>query len=229
MIFNSLEFAIFLPVVFLLYWLVLGRKRKAQNGFLVIASYVFYGWWDWRFLSLIWVSTLVDFVAGRAMHASDDPSRRRFWLWCSLATNLGMLGFFKYAGFFVDSFVDLLGSLGVQATAGPLGIILPVGISFYTFQTMSYSIDIYRRDLEPTDRLLDFALFVGFFPQLVAGPIVRARDFLSQLATDDRSPIDTGRATRLVLGGLFKKMVLADVLGAQLVDELLHLFDAHVP
>ncbi|SVC07926.1 uncharacterized protein METZ01_LOCUS260780, partial [marine metagenome] len=139
-------------------------------------------------------------------------------LWCSLGTNLGMLGFFKYADFFVDSFVDVLSDLGITVSATPLNIILPVGISFYTFQTMSYSIDIYRRVLEPTDRLLDFALFVGFFPQLVAGPIVRARDFLSQLATDDRSPIDTGRAIRLILGGLFKKMVLADVLAAQLVD-----------
>lgn len=217
MLFPTITFAVFLLLVLAVHTVLLERPQ-AWKASMLVASYVFYGWWDWRFLSLIWVSTLVDFVAGRAMHASDDPSRRRFWLWCSLATNLGMLGFFKYAGFFVDSFVDLLGSLGVQATAGPLGIILPVGISFYTFQTMSYSIDIYRRDLEPTDRLLDFALFVGFFPQLVAGPIVRARDFLSQLATDDRSPIDTGRATRLILGGLFKKMVLADVLGAQLVD-----------
>ena len=150
-----------------------------------------------------------------------SPGRRRLLLWCSLGTNLGMLGFFKYANFFVDSFVDVLSDLGITVSATPLSIILPVGISFYTFQTMSYSIDIYRRVLEPTDRLLDFALFVGFFPQLVAGPIVRARDFLSQLATDDRSPIDTGRAIRLILGGLFKKMVLADVLAAQLVDGVL--------
>ena len=217
MLFPTITFAVFLVLVLAVHTVLLERPT-AWKASMLVASYVFYGWWDWRFLSLIWVSTLVDFVTGRAIHASDDPGRRRLWLWCSLATNLGMLGFFKYAGFFVDSFVDLLGNFGVEASPGPLGIILPVGISFYTFQTMSYSIDIHRRVLEPTDRLLDFALFVGFFPQLVAGPIVRARDFLTQLATDDRSPIDTGRATRLILGGLFKKMVLADVLGAQLVD-----------
>ncbi len=217
MLFPTITFAVFLVLVLAVHTVLLERPT-AWKASMLVASYVFYGWWDWRFLTLIWISTGVDFVAGRAIHGTDDPGRRRLWLWCSLATNLGMLGFFKYAGFFVDSFVDLLGSLGVEASPGPLGIILPVGISFYTFQTMSYSIDIHRRVLVPTDRLLDFALFVGFFPQLVAGPIVRARDFLAQLATDDRSPIDTGRATRLVLGGLFKKMVLADVLGARLVD-----------
>ena len=129
-----------------------------------------------------------------------------------------MLGFFKYADFFVESFVNLMADLGLAVSAQPLGIILPVGISFYTFQTMSYSIDIYRGRLEPTESLLDFALFVGFFPQLVAGPIVRARDFLAQLATNDRTPIDTGRSLRLILGGLFKKIVIADVLATRLVD-----------
>ncbi len=217
MLFPTITFAVFLALVLAVHTVLLERPT-AWKASMLVASYVFYGWWDWRFLTLIWISTGVDFVSGRAIHATEDPTRRRLWLWCSLGTNLGMLGFFKCAGFFVDSFVDLLGGLGIEASAGPLGIILPVGISFYTFQTMSYSIDIHRRVLEPTDRLLDFALFVGFFPQLVAGPIVRARDFLAQLATDDRSPIDTGRATRLILGGLFKKMVLADVIGAELVD-----------
>ena len=217
MLFPTITFAVFLALVLAAHTALLTRPT-AWKATMLVASYAFYGWWDWRFLSLIWISTLVDFVAGRALHRSSDQGRRRLLLWCSLGTNLGMLGFFKYADFFVDSFVDVLSDLGITVSATPLGIILPVGISFYTFQTMSYSIDIYRRVLEPTDRLLDFALFVGFFPQLVAGPIVRARDFLAQLATDDRTPIDTGRATRLILGGLFKKMVLADVLAAELVD-----------
>ncbi len=217
MLFPTITFAVFLVLVLAVHTVLLERPT-AWKASMLVASYIFYGWWDWRFLSLICLSTVVDFVAGRAIHATDSGRLRRLWLCCSLGTNLGMLAFFKYADFFVDSFIDLLAGLGVEASPGTLGIILPVGISFYTFQTMSYSIDIHRRVLEPTERLLDFALFVGFFPQLVAGPIVRARDFLSQLATDDRAPIETGLATKLILGGLFKKMVLADVLGAELVD-----------
>ena len=185
---------------------------------MLVASYVFYAWWDWRFLTLIWLSTVVDFAAGRGIHGNESQNRRRIFLVMSLTTNLGMLGFFKYADFFVESFVNLMADMGVAVSAQPLRIILPVGISFYTFQTMSYSIDIYRRRLEPTRSLLDFSLFVGFFPQLVAGPIVRARDFLTQLGTNDRTPIDTGRSLRLILGGLFKKIVIADLLATELVD-----------
>ncbi|MCH2443438.1 MAG: MBOAT family protein, partial [Acidimicrobiales bacterium] len=217
MLFPTVTFAIFLTLVLGAHTVLLGRPR-AWKATMLAASYVFYAWWDWRFLTLIWLSTAVDFVAGRALRASGSPTRRRLLLVLSLATNLGMLGFFKYADFFVESFVNLMADLGLAVSAQPLGIILPVGISFYTFQTMSYSIDIYRGRLEPTESLLDFALFVGFFPQLVAGPIVRARDFLAQLATDDRTPIDTGRSLRLILGGLFKKIVIADVLATQLVD-----------
>ncbi len=217
MLFPTITFAVFMVLVLAVHSVLLERPT-AWKASMVVASAVFYGWWDWRFLSLIWISTLVDFTAGRAIHASDDPSRRRLWLVASLSTNLGMLAVFKYAGFFVDQFVDLLGGLGMDVSAGPLRIILPVGISFYTFQTMSYTIDIHRRVMAPTTSLLDFALFVGFFPQLVAGPIVRARDFLAQLATNDRAPIETGRAGKLIIGGLFKKVVLADTLGAELVD-----------
>jgi len=217
MLFPTVTFAIFLTLVLGAHTVLLGRPR-AWKATMLAASYVFYAWWDWRFLTLIWLSTAVDFVAGRALRASASPTRRRLLLVLSLATNLGMLGFFKYADFFVESFVNLMADLGLAVSAQPLGIILPVGISFYTFQTMSYSIDIYRGRLEPTESLLDFALFVGFFPQLVAGPIVRARDFLAQLATDDRTPIDTGRALRLILGGLFKKIVIADILATELVD-----------
>jgi len=217
MLFPTITFAVFMVLVLAVHSVLLERPT-AWKASMVVASAVFYGWWDWRFLSLIWISTIVDFTAGRAIHASDDPSRRRLWLVASLSTNLGMLAVFKYAGFFVDQFVDLLGGLGMDVSAGPLRIILPVGISFYTFQTMSYTIDIHRRVMAPTTSLLDFALFVGFFPQLVAGPIVRARDFLAQLATDDRAPIEPGRAGKLIIGGLFKKVVLADTLGAELVD-----------
>ena len=217
MLFPTITFAVFMVLVLAVHSVLLERPT-AWKASMVVASAVFYGWWDWRFLSLIWISTIVDFTAGRAIHASDDPSRRRLWLVASLSTNLGMLAVFKYAGFFVDQFVDLLGGLGMDVSAGPLRIILPVGISFYTFQTMSYTIDIHRRVMVPTTSLLDFALFVGFFPQLVAGPIVRARDFLAQLATDDRAPLETGRAGKLIIGGLFKKVVLADTLGAELVD-----------
>ena len=217
MLFPTVTFAVFLVLVLAVHTVLLERPT-AWKASMVVASAVFYGWWDWRFLSLIWISTIVDFTAGRAIHASDDSGRRRLWLLASLGTNLGMLAIFKYAGFFVDQFVDLLGGLGMDVSAGPLRIILPVGISFYTFQTMSYTIDIHRRGMAPTTSLLDFALFVGFFPQLVAGPIVRARDFLAQLATDDRAPLETGRAGKLIIRGLFKKVVLADVLGAQLVD-----------
>ena len=219
MLFPTITFAVFLSLVLLAHTVLLQRPR-AWKATMVAASAVFYGWWDWRFLSLIWISTIVDFMAGRVIHASDNRRVRCLGLAASLLTNLGMLAIFKYAGFFVDSFVDLLARLGFHVSAGPLRIILPVGISFYTFQTMSYSIDIYRRVLAPTNKLLDFALFVGFFPQLVAGPIVRARDFLTQLATEDRSPLETGRAGRLIVGGLFKKVILADVLGAELVDSV---------
>ena len=217
MLFPTITFAVFLTLVLAVHTVLLERPR-AWKASMLVASYVFYAWWDWRFLSLIWLSTVVDFVAGRAIHASADRVRRRLLLLLSLGTNLGMLGFFKYADFFVESFVDVMADMGITVSAQPLGLILPVGISFYTFQTMSYSIDIYRGTLEPTDDPLDFALFVGFFPQLVAGPIVRARDFLTQLATDDRSPVDIGRSLQLILGGLFKKILIADLLASELID-----------
>ena len=185
---------------------------------MLIASYVFYSWWDWRFLTLIWLSTIVDFWTGQRIEDETSNNLKRRYLLLSITTNLGILAYFKYAGFFVDSFVDLMSALGFNLSIEPLRIILPVGISFYTFQTMSYSIDIYRKNMKPTKSLLDFALFVGFFPQLVAGPIVRARDFLTQLATNNRQPIQTGRATKLILGGLFKKIVIADLLATEIVD-----------
>ena len=217
MLFPTITFAVFLTLVLAAHTVLLKRPR-AWKVTMLVASYVFYGWWDWRFLTLIWISTLVDYGTGLAIDATTDQRRRRAYLVVSLATNLGMLGFFKYADFFVTEFVNMMADLGMTVSARPLGIILPVGISFYTFQTMSYSLDIYRGTLRPTRDLGDFALFVAFFPQLVAGPIVRARDFLDQLASNDRAPLDTGRSMKLILGGLFKKVVIADVLATRLVD-----------
>ena len=217
MLFPTITFAIFLTIVLLVHTVLL-KKPTLWKICMLVASYVFYSWWDWRFLTLIWTSTLVDFWAGERIESSTSTRRRRSYLLLSICTNLGILAYFKYAGFFVDSFVDVMGSLGFNLSIEPLRIILPVGISFYTFQTMSYSIDIYRNNLKPTKSLLDFALFVGFFPQLVAGPIVRAKDFLQQLSTNNREPVQMGRATKLILGGLFKKIVIADLLATEIVD-----------
>jgi len=217
MLFPTITFAIFLTIVLFVHTVLLKRPTLWKICML-LASYIFYSWWDWRFLTLIWTSTLVDFWAGNRIENSGSSKKKRLYLLVSICTNLGILAYFKYAGFFVDSFVDVMSSLGFDLSVEPLRIILPVGISFYTFQTMSYSIDIYRNNLKPTKSLLDFALFVGFFPQLVAGPIVRAKDFLQQLSTNNREPIQMGRATKLILGGLFKKIVIADLLATEIVD-----------
>jgi len=218
MLFTSSTFAIFLVVVFCLYWLVWGGRRRAQNALLLCASYVFYGWWDWRFLSLIVLSSLVDFVVSRRMSSSRGATRRAL-LMASIATNLGLLGVFKYYDFFVQSLAEAAHSLGVSFDLSTLGLILPVGISFYTFQTLSYSIDVYRRRLEPTDDALAFFAYVSFFPQLVAGPIERAKNLLPQFLADRK--LDEGAARdglRQMLWGLFKKVVVADSC-APLVDE----------
>ena len=217
MLFPTITFAIFLTIVLLVHTVLL-KKPTLWKICMLLASYIFYSWWDWRFLTLIWASTLVDFWSGNRIENTTSNRQKRFYLLLSVSTNLGMLAYFKYAGFFVDSFVDVMGTLGFDLSVEPLRIILPVGISFYTFQTMSYSIDIYRNNLKATKSLLDFALFVGFFPQLVAGPIVRAKDFLQQLSSNNREPIQMGRATKLILGGLFKKIVIADLLAAEIVD-----------
>lgn len=211
MLFNSLDFAIFLPLVFLIYWFVLGKNLKIQNIFVLLASFIFYGWWDWRFLSLLIVSTLVDYFVGRALKSSDNEKKRKAFLVISLAVNLGILGFFKYFNFFVESFTDAFSLFGKGLNTGTLNIVLPVGISFYTFQTLSYSIDVYRRKLEPTKDFIAFAAFVSFFPQLVAGPIERASNLLPQFYS--KRKFDSSQAIdglRQILWGLFKKMVIAD-------------------
>ncbi len=206
MIFNSLEFFVFLPLVLAAYYAL---SPRAQNVWLVLASYFFYGWWDWRFLSLLWISTLIDYVCGRAMER--HPRRKRAWLLTSMFSNLGILGGFKYCNFFVDSAATLLAAAGLEPHLPVLRVILPVGISFYTFQTMSYTIDVYRGHLAPTRSLLDFALYVAYFPQLVAGPIERATHLLKQFSVPrivTRPMIESG--CFLILRGLFRKVVIAD-------------------
>ncbi|WP_299100146.1 MBOAT family O-acyltransferase [uncultured Winogradskyella sp.] len=211
MFFNSIEFFVFLPIVFGLYWLIGGKNIKLQNIVVAAASYVFYGWWDWRFLSLILFSSLVDYSIGIALGKKDKPSTRKILLWISICVNLGFLGFFKYYNFFVDSLVNSFTFFGSDLSINTLNIILPVGISFYTFQTLSYTIDVYNKKLEPTKDFVGFMAFVSFFPQLVAGPIERATNLLPQFSIerkfDYRNAVD---GLRQVLWGLFKKIVIAD-------------------
>ncbi len=209
MLFTQPIFLVFFVAVFAVSWLE--RSNTRRKLWLLIASYTFYAGWDWRFLSLIAISTVVDFVAGWALAVTGAPGKRRAWLIASLAANLGILGFFKYFNFFIDSAAAVLHPLGLETGDRALEIVLPVGISFFTFQSMSYTIDIYRRRLEPTRNLLDFALFVAFFPQLVAGPIVRAAHFLPQLRSfPRRSAVDYRGCLTLFLLGFIKKSCLAD-------------------
>lgn len=174
MLFNSFDFAVFLPIVFILYWFVTNRSLKIQNFLLVVASYVFYGWWDWRFLSLIFLSSVIDYTISILLDKEDKVLQRKILLGISIGMNLGLLGFFKYYNFFLDNFIAAFTFFGKEFNPKSLNIVLPVGISFYTFQTMSYTIDVYRRKLKSTKDFIAFSGFVSFFPQLVAGPIERA-------------------------------------------------------
>ena len=211
MSFTSLSFWLFLPVVLALFHGPCRGKLRAQNALLLVASYVFYGWWDWRFLSLIMVSTAVDFGIGRWLESTEDLAQRKRAVALSLTVNLGLLAFFKYAGFFIDSWVDAWSALGVEMHQPSLQIILPVGISFYTFQTLSYTLDIYRRQLKASDDWLEFAAYVSFFPQLVAGPIERASRLLPQLQRLRKvTEVGAWVGLRMVAWGLFKKVVIAD-------------------
>lgn len=211
MLFNSIDFAVFLPIVFMLYWFVAQKNLRLQNLLLVIASYVFYGWWDYRFLALIVFSSLVDYAIGLKLSKEEKPATRKLLLWASILINIGFLGFFKYYNFFVDNFVSAFSFLGQDIKPNTLNIILPVGISFYTFQTLSYTIDVYKRKLEPTNNLVSFLAFVSFFPQLVAGPIERATNLLPQFykkrAFHYSKAVD---GCKQILWGLFKKVVIAD-------------------
>jgi len=219
MLFNSIEFILFFPLVFLVYWYLLGNNIKLKNAFLLLASYIFYGWWDYRFLALIATSSLVDYLCALGMErvqrewgdSKQGYKRKKIYLLTSLTVNLGMLGVFKYYNFFIDSSVQLINQIGFQANVTSLAIILPVGISFYTFQTLSYTFDVYSGKIKPTKDAITFFAYVSFFPQLVAGPIERATHLLPQfksLRVLTYPKIVIG--LRLLLWGFFKKMVIAD-------------------
>ena len=220
MLFNSIDFAVFLPIVFILYWFVINKNLRWQNFLIVVASYLFYGWWDWRFLSLILFSTLVDYTIGVLLDDEENKTKRKLLLWISILVNLGLLGFFKYYNFFLDNFVNAFSFFGYKINAQGLNIVLPVGISFYTFQTLSYTIDVYKKKLQPTKDFIAFAAFVSFFPQLVAGPIERATHLLPQFLK--KRIFDYDKAVdglRQMLWGFFKKIVIADN-AAQLANEI---------
>jgi len=220
MFFNSLDFAIFLPLVFAGYWLLGSKRVKIQNMLLLVASYVFYAWWDWRFLVLIFASTSIDYFVGLALKWEGDKIKRKLLLFVSIAANIGMLGFFKYFNFFVDNFTSAFSFFGASIEADSLDIILPVGISFYTFQTLSYTVDVYKRKFTPTSNFIDFSAFVSFFPQLVAGPIERAKDLLPQFSKSRVFNFHQARdGMRQILWGLFMKVVIADNCGV-IVNEI---------
>ena len=211
MLFNSLEFGLFLLIVFILYWFVANNNLKIQNCLLLGASYFFYGWWDWRFLLLIIISSFIDYFIGVFLISENLEKRRKRLLVLSIFVNLGLLGFFKYYNFFIDSFTESFTFFGSTINPNRLSIILPVGISFYTFQTLSYTIDVYKKKLKPTRDIISFFAFVSFFPQLVAGPIERATNLLPQFFV--KRKFDYSKSVdglRQILWGFFKKIVIAD-------------------
>ena len=211
MLFNSLSFAIFLPVVFFLYWFVTNKDYKMQNILLLVASYFFYACWDYRFLFLLIFSTVLDYFTGIKMSEAASKNKKRFWFWLSVIINLGFLGIFKYYNFFAASFAEALSHVGLHVNLWTIKVILPVGISFYTFHGLSYVIDIYNDRIKPEKNYIDYAVFVSFFPLLVAGPIERATHLLPQIKQPRR--FDYTKALdgmRQILWGLFKKVVIAD-------------------
>lgn len=211
MLFNSVDFVFFLPIVFILYWLITYRNRKTQNGLLLIASYFFYGWWDWRFLSLIIFSSCIDYLVGISLSKTEVKRKRKMLLLTSIFVNLGFLGFFKYYNFFLESLVESFSFFGNPINPQGLNIILPVGISFYTFQTLSYSIDVYKKKFQPTKDIVAFFAFVSFFPQLVAGPIERASNLLPQFLHRREFIYKTFTSgIKLMIWGFFLKLVVAD-------------------
>ena len=211
MLFNSVDFAIFLPLFFVVYWFLLAKNLSWQNLFLVFVSYLFYAWWDWRFLSLIVFSSIVDFLVGIELGKATSSGKRRFLLYSSLLVNLGLLGFFKYFNFFQAEFIAAFAQLGFNIHGSSLQVILPVGISFYTFQTLSYTIDVYRGKMEAVRDWPAFFAYVSFFPQLVAGPIERSTQLLPQFLRERKFNYDQASdGLRQILWGLFKKVVIAD-------------------
>ncbi|NUQ81788.1 MAG: MBOAT family protein [Bacteroidetes bacterium] len=213
MVFNSIDFFIFLPVVFILYWTIGIRSIRFRNGFLLLASYFFYGYWDWRFLGLIFLSSMIDYLVSIWLSGNREDRQRKMILMVSVFSNLAILGFFKYFNFFIENFAAAFSFFGYQLATERLSIILPVGISFYTFQTMSYTIDVYRGKISPERNLISFLTYVSFFPQLVAGPIERAGSLLPQFRTI--APFNYEQASdgiRQMTWGLLKKVVIADSL-----------------
>lgn len=211
MLFNSLNFAIFLPIVFLLYWFATKGNLKLQNILLLFSSYFFYACWDWRFLFLLIFSTLLDYYTGIKMSDAKNQNSKKFWFWLSISINLGFLGVFKYYNFFTESFVSALAQLGLHVNTWTLKVILPVGISFYTFHGLSYVIDIYKDQIKAEKNFIDYSVFVSFFPLLIAGPIERATHLLPQI--QKKRTFDYAKAVdglRQILWGLFKKVVIAD-------------------
>jgi len=211
MLFSSLSFAFFLPIVFILYWFVTNKSLKYQNILLLVSSYYFYACWDWRFLFLLIFSTVLDYYTGIKMSESNSLNLKKFWFWFSISINLGFLGFFKYYNFFAISFAESVSNLGFQVNPWTLNVILPIGISFYTFHGLSYVIDIYKDKIKPERNFIDYSLFVSFFPLLVAGPIERATHLLPQMKS--KRVFDYAKAVdglRQILWGLFKKIVIAD-------------------
>ncbi len=211
MLFNSLNFAIFLPIVFILYWFATKGNFRLQNILLLVSSYFFYACWDWRFMFLLIFSTFLDYFTGIKIHDSTSRKNKLFWLWLSIGINLGLLGVFKYYNFFADSFANGLSLLGFKSNISSLKIVLPVGISFYTFHGLSYVIDLYKNRIKPEKNFVDYSVFVSFFPLLVAGPIERATHLLPQILK--KREFDYSKAIdglRQILWGLFKKIVIAD-------------------
>lgn len=211
MLFNTLQYFIFLPIVFIIYWWVNNKSIKLQNILLLTASYYFYACWDWRFLFLLVFSTGLDYYTGLKMFYASTINNKKIWFWLSISVNLGFLGVFKYYNFFAESFADFLNNFGFQVNVGTLEIILPVGISFYTFHGLSYVIDIYKNRIEPERNVVDYSLFVSYFPLLVAGPIERATHLLPQLKKKRVfSYLSATDGLRQILWGLLKKVVIAD-------------------
>jgi alginate O-acetyltransferase complex protein AlgI len=211
MLFNSIDFALFLPIVFFLYWFVAHKNYKHQNMLLLVASYFFYACWDYRFMFLLLFSTVLDYVTGLKMFDAKTNWGKKFWFWLSIGINLGFLGFFKYYNFFAESFAAALANFGIHVDIWMLNIILPVGISFYTFHGLSYVIDIYYNKIKPERNFVDYAVFVSFFPLLVAGPIERATHLLPQIQKARKFNYSTAiDGLRQILWGLFKKIVIAD-------------------
>ena len=211
MLFNSISFAIFLPIVFFLYWFITNKNLKLQNILLLVASYYFYACWDWRFMFLLMFSTFLDYYTGLKIEENKKQNLRKFWLWLSVGINLGFLGFFKYYNFFAESFAEMLQNFGLQVNPWTLKVILPVGISFYTFHGLSYVLDIYFKRIKAERNFVEYAVFVSFFPLLVAGPIERATHLLPQIKVKREFSYEKAvDGMRQILWGLFKKMVIAD-------------------